>query len=80
MSKPYSYGGKNYALFPLVIGDTGSPCNGCAFDSDLYGCLNAPECGMESVFVEAVEVSEEDDFLSGVQACDRFDPTCESCQ
>jgi len=22
----------------------------------------------------------EDDFLSGAKACDRFDPTCESCQ
>ena len=30
--------------------------------------------------MQAQEQPEEDDFLSGVQACDRFDPTCESCQ
>lgn len=26
------------------------------------------------------EPAEERDFLAGVKACDRFDPTCESCQ
>lgn len=35
---------------------------------------------LEVALTPPADTPEEPDFLAGAKACDRFDPTCESCQ
>lgn len=53
------------------------PCKGPNCGTTTF--KHSREC-IEAHDISATEPPEEDDFLAGVQACDRFDPTCESCQ
>lgn len=52
------------------------PCKGPQCGTTEFN--HSPEC--RDAHDQAANIPEEDDFLAGVQACDRFDPTCESCQ